>query len=84
MMRPTPPTPRFARRALAPLLSLAPLALLAAAGCSNLTGIDRRLVDGVAYERRPSIIAQSGGASPRVVVPDTVVAGTPFAIASAH
>ena len=63
-----------------PLARLGGAAVVVTAGCSNLTGIDRRTVDGVAYERRPSIVAQAGGAGPRVAAPDTVVAGQPFVV----
>jgi hypothetical protein len=65
--------------------ALSPFALLAAiavAGgtCTEPTGPDRRVVDGVVYERRPSVLVFAGGEAVRVTSPDTVTAGVPFPV----
>ena len=56
------------------------LALLSVVACSNVTGADERYVDGVRYERRPSVLAYANGDAPKISAPDTVQAGVPFSV----
>lgn len=55
-------------------------ALLLAAACTNITGADDKVVDGVRYERRPSVLGYAHGTAPNIVAPDTVQAGVPFSV----